>query len=329
MAAALLEVKNSKYLEENTDKTLGEYLDYWLEKYAKTKTKPKTYAEYEKIINNHIKPSLGDIMLKKLTSIQIQDYYSNKLNVLSAQSVLHHHRILTKSLNNAIKWKFIKENVAKDAEPPRPEPKEMKTLSVEELNILLETAKKITPVYYPIIYAASHTGMRKSELIGLKWSNVDLNLEKIYVRETITEANGKYFFNPRPKNGKSRGVKLTTELTKLLQNLKNLNDERKKILGETYNPLDLVFCNSVGNISASSEITRGLKRALKDANLPDIRFHDLRHTHATILLKAGVHPKIVSERLGHTKIGITLDLYSEVTNTIEQQAVSALDEMLI
>ncbi|WP_256237944.1 site-specific integrase [Bacillus sp. EB600] len=206
----------------------------------------------------------------------------------------------------------------------------MKTLSSEQLNILGQTAKEVTPIYFPIIYTAGHTGMRKSELTGLTWNNVDLNSPKpkIYVRQTITEANGKYFTNQRPKNNKARSVMLTNELAKLLKELKEQNDKRKKILGKTYNPLDLVFCNSAGNIIAGSELSRSLKKALKAANLPDIRFHDLRHSHATLLLQAGIHPKIVSDRLGHTKVGITLDLYSHVTATIQEQAVTALNELL-
>ncbi|WP_223588705.1 tyrosine-type recombinase/integrase [Neobacillus bataviensis] len=144
----------------------------------------------------------------------------------------------------------------------------------------------------------------------------------------MTEANGKYFFNALPKGKEPRGVKLTAKLVKLLQSLKAEHDHRRKILGETYNPHNLVFCNSKGNIMAPSEITRALKRALKAAGLPDIRFHDLRHSHATILLKENVNAKIVSARLGHSRINVTLDTYSHVTNSIEELAVNTLDEIL-
>jgi integrase len=113
-----------------------------------------------------------------------------------------------------------------------------------------------------------------------------------------------------------------------MKTLKEEFDHQKEILGETYNPHNLVFCNSVGNILASSEISRALKRALKAANLPDIRFHDLRHSHATILLKENVNPKIVSARLGHSKISVTLDTYSHVTDSIEGIAVETLNELL-
>ncbi|PLS01946.1 hypothetical protein CVD27_22795 [Neobacillus cucumis] len=327
MAELMLELKKGNSPIEK-EMSVHDYLNFWLDNYAKTNTKPKTFAEYEKIIKTHIQPSLGKINLYALTSIRVQQYYAEKLEVLSSQSVLHHHRVLTKALNDAVDWEFLSRNVAKKAKPPKPLKREMKTLCADQLNILVETAKEVTPIYFPIIYTAGHTGMRKSELMGLSWENVDLKNSRLYVRQTITEANGKYFINKRPKNGIARGIKLTVENTKLLMNLKVQNDELRNALGETYNPLNLVFCNSAGNIMAPSEITRALKRALKVANLPDIRFHDVRHSHATILLQAGIHPKIVSERLGHSKVGITLDLYSHVTATIQDQAVTALNEVL-
>ncbi|MEH7374452.1 site-specific integrase [Neobacillus drentensis] len=327
MAKLMLELKSGQLQKENK-MYLGDYLDYWLENYVKTNTKPKTAAEYEKIIKTHLQPALKHIMLSELKSTHLQSYYKEKLIVLSAQSVTHHHRVLSKALNDAIDWEFIDRNVAKGAKPPKPTKREMNTYTVEQLNLLLKTAKEKTPVFFPIIYAAAHTGMRKSELIGLTWKNVDFKTEKIYIRQTITEANGKYFFNPIPKSEKPRGVKLTAELSKLMQKLKENHDNRRNILGETFNPHNLVFCNSKGNIMAPSEISRALKRALKSAGLPDIRFHDLRHSHATILLKANVHPKIVSARLGHSKIQVTMDTYSHLTDSIEAIAVDYLDELL-
>jgi integrase len=327
MAKLMLELKNGNYQPEN-NMSLGTYFDYWLQNYAKTNTKPKTFAEYEKIIKTHLRPSLGHIMLCKLKSTHLQNYYREKLATLSAQSVTHHHRIISKALNDAIDWGFIDKNVAKRAKPPKPVKREMNTLNVEQLNLLLKTAKKKTPLYFPIIYAASHTGMRKSELMGLTWNNVDFQTQKIYIRQTITEANGKYFFNPIPKNEKPRGIRLTSELSKLLATLKDVYDHQKNILGDTFNPHNLVFCSSKGTIMAPSEITRQLKGTIKAANLPDIRFHDLRHSHATILLKANVHPKIVSARLGHSKIQVTMDTYSHLTDSIEGIAVDYLDKLL-
>jgi integrase len=275
MAQLMLEINKGNLVKEEK-MSLNNYLDYWLDNYVKTNLKPKTIAEYEKIIKTHLQPSLGHITLNELKSTQLQNYYKEKLVGLSAQSVTHHHRVLSKALNDAIDWEFISKNVAKGAKPPKPVKREMKTHSAEQLNVLLKIAKEKTPVYFPVIYAAAHTGMRKSELIGLTWENVDFKAEKFYIRQTITEANGKYFFNTIPKNEKPRGIRLTAQLTNLMKTLNEEHDHRRKVLGETFNPHNLVFCNSKGNIMIPSELTRAF-RALKEANLPYIRFHDLRH----------------------------------------------------
>ncbi|MBT2755895.1 site-specific integrase [Mesobacillus foraminis] len=327
MAELTLAIKNGDFLRENK-MSLSQYLDYWLDNYARTNTKPKTFAEYEKMVKNHLKLSLGGIMLHELRSIHLQSYYKDKLKVLSAQTITHHHRLLSKALNDAVDWEFLIKNPAKGAKPPKPVKMEMNTLNVEQLNMLLATARERTPIYYPVIFAAAHTGMRKSELMGLTWKNVNFKAQRFYIRQTITEANGTYFFNQIPKNEKPRGVKLTAELAKLVLHLKNEHDDRKNALGEAFNEHDLVFCNSKGNIMAPSEITRALKRALRAAHLPDIRFHDLRHSHATILLQENVHPKIVSARLGHSKIQVTMDTYSHITDSIEGIAVDYLNDLL-
>jgi integrase len=327
MAELTLAIKNGEFIKENK-MSLSQYLDYWLDNYAKTNTKPKTFVEYEKMVNNHLKLSLGSIMLHELKSLHLQNYYKDKLKVLSAQTITHHHRLLSKALNDAIDWEFIIKNPAKGAKPPKPVKLEMNTLNVEQLNMLLATAKERTPIYYPVIFAAAHTGMRKSELMGLTWKNVDFKAQRFYIRQTITEANGKYFFNQIPKNEKPRGVKLTAELAKLVHELKEEHDGRKLALGEAFNQQNLVFCNTKGNIMAPSEMTRALKRALRAAQLPDIRFHDLRHSHATILLQENVHPKIVSARLGHSKIQVTMDTYSHITDSIEGIAVDYLNDLL-
>ncbi|SHR10045.1 site-specific recombinase XerD [Mycobacteroides abscessus subsp. abscessus] len=314
---------------EDYNKTFAEYLKYWIENYVKTNLRPKTGAEYVKIIKTHIEPSLGHIKLKELKSTHLQTYYSQKLQKLSAQTVKHHHSLISAALRDAIGWEYIRKNVAKGAKPPKPVKKEMKKLNSDQLNLLFKVAKEKSPVYYPITFAAAHTGMRKSELLGLTWDKVDFDEERLLVMDTITESNGKYFFNPSPKGKEVRPVKLTKELIKLFRELKTENEKRVNTLGQTFNPRNLVFCNSRGNIMSPSEITRAFKRVLKAAGLPDeTRFHDLRHTHATLLLKANIHPKIVSDRLGHSRINVTLDTYSHIDDELQKIAVAKLNEML-
>lgn len=312
---------------EQKTMTLASYLDYWLENYAKTNTRPKTFAEYSKIVQKHLIPALGNILISELTSLQLQEYYSQKVKVLSKRTVLHQHRLLSKSLNDAVEWEFLIRNVAKKAKPPKPDRLKMKTLNGDQLNLLLDSAKETSPIYFPAISTATQTGMRMSEVLGLRWEDVDFKNNRLHIQQTITNANGKLFFNNITKNGTTRSISMNKNHAKMLRELKAEQDKLKKELGNTFNPHNLVHVNSIGNIISSSELTRAFKRALKKANLPDIRFHDLRHSHATILLEKKVLSKVVSSRLGHTKTAITMDLYSHVTPSIEEQAVSELDKI--
>lgn len=325
-AELLLEVKTKK-VTNTSEMTFEEYTGYWLNSYAKTNTKPRTFDNYLSMLENHLIPYLGKFKLTALTSVQIQNYHSEKLKILSAQSVKHHHRLLSKMLNDAVGWEYITKNVMQGVKAPKPVKKEMTTLDEKQLNKLLEVAEKVAPLYFPAIYTAAHTGMRKSEINGLRWKDVDFANEKIRIIQTVTYSKGKYNFSLVPKNGKVRTIKMTKGLTSLLKNLKEDLDTKRKKLGSSFNPIDLVFCNSKGNLIYPGELSRGLKNALKAANLPDIRFHDLRHSMATIMFGRNIHPKLVSERLGHSKISITLDLYSHVIPSIEEKAVDVLNDI--
>jgi integrase len=318
---------DSKKISNKIEKTFDEYTKYWFESYAQIKTKPRTFDGYLSILTNHLIPYFGKYKLSTISSEQVQDYYTEKVKTLSFQTVRHHHRLLSSMFNFAVRKKFISENVLIDVDAPKPQKVEWLTLREDQLITLLKVAEESTKVYYPSIYTAAHTGMRKSEIIGLRWNDINFISKRITIMHTITYSNGKYNFSNTPKGGKIRTLKMTNGLTALLEKIKQEQEIIKKELGKTYNPLDLVFCNSNGNIMISSELSRGLKKALKKADLPDIRFHDLRHTHATILLAKGIHPKIVSARLGHSKIGITMDLYSRVIDEIDDLAVDALNEV--
>jgi integrase len=333
LVKAEVEMQEGMYIKQ--EKSFGEVLDFWLENYARQNTKPKTYSGYESMIRNHIKPKLGRKKIKELTPADLQKYYNFKLinpippknKPLSSQSVKHHHKLISKVLNDAVCWQFVSRNVADGAKAPSPQKVEMKTYDAHEIDLLLKAAEKST-MYYPLIATAVLTGMRRSELLGLRWKDVDFENKKLYVIQTITEVNGKYHFNTTTKNGVGRSITMTKSLYELLKKNKADFNVIKLQLGQAYNPHDLVFCNSNGNIITPSELTRHYKRAIKIAGLPDIRFHDLRHSHATIMLKQNVNAKIVSERLGHSTIGITLDTYSHVLPDMQKEAADQLEKVI-
>ncbi|WP_121609149.1 tyrosine-type recombinase/integrase [Mesobacillus foraminis] len=328
---AIFKAENTLESEDNNSPRptmlLKEYLPYWIENYSLIKNKPKTSAEYIKMINNHIIPALGKIRLNELTSLILQDYYNEKSKTLSARTVSHHHKLIRKCLNDAIRWQIITLNAASGANPPTPEEKEMETLNSQELKLLLEAAKEFKPIYYPAIATAVYTGMRVSEIIGLRWKDVDFERNKIYVHQTVTHSGGQRFFNRAPKGKKARSLTMGKEHRNLLLELYEEHNKRKKSLGDDFNPKDFVHHSSVGTVICPSELTRAFKESLRAANLKEVRFHDLRHSHATILFEKGTPAKVVSERLGHSKIFITLDTYTHLTESLENQAVSVLDEL--
>ncbi|WP_417900455.1 tyrosine-type recombinase/integrase [Bacillus haimaensis] len=322
--ADLQKEKDNKEVKE--DISLGNYLDYWLNSYAKSNTSPNTYRGYEQIIRVHLKPGLGHIMLHELRPLQIQSYYVEKLEDLSAQTVKHHHRLLSKAINDAVDWEFVNRNVVQQAKPPKPKKFRPTFYSKDELDSLLEAAKS-SMVYYPVIYTAGHTGARLGELRALTWTDIDFENRRMAItKSAYVDEDGKVQIKDLTKSGKDRTIVIGKKLMKHLMSHYNRYQDLKNQLGSSFNPNDLVFFNSNGNYPSLRELHRVYKSAIKRAGLKDARFHDLRHSHATILLQKNVHPKIVSERLGHSKIGNTLDLYSHVIPSLQEQAIEVFDD---
>jgi integrase len=324
---AMSELEKEGNLENSKrDMTLGEYLDYWLKSYAKTNTAPNTYRGYEGIIRVHLKPELGTIKLHKLTSMQIQDYYTEKLERLSAQTIKHHHRLLCKALNDAVDWEILNKNVVQKAKPPKPTKFRPVFYSKEELNLLFESAKA-SKVYQPIIYTAGHTGARLGELRALEWSDIDFDRRKMAItKSAYQDKEGKLQVRDLTKGGKDRTIFIGKSLLTFLKSHFERYQELKKQMGPNFNPKDLVFFNMNGDYLKPRELHRAYKNAIKRAELKNARFHDLRHSHASVLLKKNVHSKIVSERLGHAKPSITLEIYSHVAPSLQEEAIEAFDE---
>jgi integrase len=329
LALVLVTAELQKELENTQSKldtSLGDYLDYWLKLYAKTNTSPNTYRAYEQIIRVNLKPGLGHIKLQDLKPLDLQNYYVEKLVDLSAQTVRHHHRLLSKALNDAVDWEMVNTNVAQKAKPPKPKKFRATFYSKEELEKLFEAAKT-NIVYYPMIFTAGHTGARFGELRALKWADIDFNNRRMTItKSAYVDEEAKVQIRDLTKGGKDRTIVIGKKLMNVLKGHLERYQELKNRLGDSFNPNDLVFFNSHGNYTNPRELHRIYKRAIQQAGLRDSRFHDTRHSHASILLQKNVHPKIVSERLGHSKIGITLDLYSHAIPSLQEQAVKVFDD---
>jgi integrase len=314
------------YDDENM--TLGEYLDVWLKGSVYGSVRQSTYDRDTSLVNNHIKPLLGGLKLKKLNSAHIQSFYRDRLDTgLSTSTVHKMHDILRRGLAQAVKWHLVPRNVADVVKPPRSVPKEMVALSAEETRRLLDAAAedRLEALYK----LAVHTGMRQGELLALRWQDVDVENAVVSVRRTLTRSGGKVTFG-EPKTKKSRrSIRLTPQATEALRAHLERQLRDMEILGDRYRDQGLVFTTDTGApINPSNLRQRSLAPLLKRAGLPHMRFHDLRHTCATLLLSRGVHPKFVQELLGHATIAITLDTYSHVMPSMGDATAKAMEDAL-
>ncbi|HLM78157.1 MAG TPA: site-specific integrase [Rubrobacteraceae bacterium] len=309
--------------------TVGEYLDRWLTDSVKDTVRLTTYQGYERICRLHIKPTLGRVRLKDLTVVHVRSLYKERLKAgLAPRMVQLIHATLHKALKQAVMDSLIPRNVTEAVKAPRPEKTEIRPLSPEQARTLLEAVRgdKLEALYM----LAITTGMRQGELLGLKWEDVDLEAGTLQVRRTLSTRVGRGFSFSPPKTAKGRRSIKLPEVAKssLRRHRKGQLEERMK-LAELWEDNGLVFATRVGTPVGRHElVTRSFKPLLSKADLPGIRFHDLRHTCATLLLGKGVHAKFVQELLGHATISITLDTYSHVLPGMGDAAAGAMDEAL-
>jgi integrase len=309
---------------------VGEYLDRWLSDSVNDTVKATTFERYEQIVRLHLKPALGRVKLKGLTPAHVRGLYREKLEAgSSARTVRYIHTTLHKALKQAVMDGLIPRNVTESVKPPQPSREEMHPLTPEQAKLLLEIAHKATDRLEALYVLAIHTGLRQGELLGLKWDDVDLEDGFLQVRRTLTiTKDGPVFTSPKTA-GSRRSVKLTSKAIEALK--RHLERQLGEIdrVGSLWIENGLIFASETGEpLNRHNLIRRSFKPLLKRAGLPQIRFHDLRHTCATLLLTRNVNPKIVSEMLGHSSIAITLDTYSHVLPNMRDQAAAAMEEAL-
>ena len=307
--------------------TLGNYLDRWINDSVRDTVRQRTWERYEQIVRVHIKPALGRVRLKNITPTHARALYREKLDTgLAPRTVNYIHTTLSKALKDAVADGLITRNPASSVKAPRPKNKEISPLSSQQAKAFLEAVRGDR--FEAAFVMALHCGLREGEILGLKWSDVDLDAGTLQVRRTLSEALAGRLFEP-PKNGKGRSVKLTAGAVDALRNHLTRQIEDIESLGDRYRDEGLVFPSQVGTpMNAKNLTARSFKPLLKRANLPNIRFHDLRHTFATLMLQNGEHPKVVQEMLGHATIAITMDTYSHVLPNMQRDAVERLGILL-
>ena len=286
------------------------------------------YESYAREVRKHIIPGLGRIRLKSLTPAHLQSYYSSKCESgLAPRTVHYHHTLLHQALKMAVKWGYVRRNVAAVVDPPKVEKKEMNPLSAAQVKALLEAAKGDRLEAFYLL--AVSTGMRLGELQALKWADIDLRERTLSVNRTLSATKGGPEFGP-PKTSRSRRkIFLSRKSVEALRRHRERQATEKEAVADRWHDDDLVFCSVVGTpLSRHNLGSRSFKPLLRRANLPNIRFHELRHTCATLLLSKNVHPKLVQELLGHASISTTLDTYSHVLCGMSRRVADTMDNIL-
>lgn len=334
MAQALTTVQTGNFAEASHKKiTVGEYLAEWLVTAEQT-LRPASFGRYQEIVRLHLTPGLGKIQLAKLTALQVKTFYSklltpgtNRKKELSKTSVNNIHNMLHKALDEAVRLGLLVRNVTDLIDAPKRTRPEHTTWTGEQVRAFLAVAD--TDAYAALWRLAVYTGMRRGELLGLKWDDVDLERAVLSVRRTYSRAEGGSYRLGSPKTASGRRqITLPPLVVNALRQHRVQQLEHRLKLGEAYTDQGFVFANPVGEPIHPNTLADHFHNLIKVSKLPAIRIHDLRHGHATLMMENGEHPKVVSERLGHANISITMDLYSHVTPTMQRQASDRLEKLI-
>jgi integrase len=308
--------------------TVGQWLDLWLDT-IRAEISPKTHESYAEIVSCYLAPAFGSARLDKLAPSQIQKAYNSWTRQdgkpLSPRTRRYIHVILKSALARAVEQQSLARNPADifSKRLPKIERKELTTLTVEQSAHLLESIKH-AHIYWPVLLALT-TGMRRGEILALRWKNVELDRGALRVMESLEQTKGGLRFKA-PKTDRTRAITLPSFVIDELRRLKREQAEALLRIGIRQSGATLVCCREDGEPKQPGSVTGEFARLTrKIEDLPRIRFHDLRHSHATQLLADGVHPKIAQERLGHSTITTTMDLYSHVTDTMQADAAARLD----
>ncbi len=304
--------------------TVAEYLQRWLRDYAKPDVAPRTYERYAEIVTRHLAPKLGMVTLSQLRPAHIVAAEREwQASGLSPSTVLKFHRLIREALHHAVRWRLLAVNPADAVTPPRVERREMSVLSPAQAVALLVQARG-TEFEAPIT-TALYSGLRLGELRGLRWRDLDLDTGRLSVIQSLQKVPGGGVVARQPKTHRSRrSVSVPAALVGVLREHRHSQVEARLVAGDAWEDADLVFTDALGRPLSETRLRWAFWRLLREAGLPRIRLHDLRHTMATLMLAAGEHPKVVSERLGHSTVSITLDTYSHVLPGLQAAAAERL-----
>jgi integrase len=330
----LSRLQRGEYVQPSKE-TVTSYLREWLDS-ARATIRPSTWKSYRMNAESHVIPRLGAVPLQALRTTQLNSLYADLLRDgrrrngqggLSPRSVRYVHVIIRRALADAVRWGRLSRNVAIGAAAPKQGARpEMRTWTAQELRKFLDSVAGDR--LYAAYLTAATTGLRRGELLGLRWRDVALDASRLAVTQSLIAVAYKMSYS-EPKTAKSRRlIALDPVTVSALRAHRKTQLEDRLRWGSAWEDNDLVFCRENGSPVHPDRFTDWFQERVKAAGMPPIRLHDLRHTHATLALQAGVHPKVISERLGHASIGITLDTYSHAVPAMEEEAAAKVAKLV-
>ena len=309
--------------------TVGEWLDRWLHDVARPNVAAKTYKRYEEIVRLHLKPHLGSIPLHRLRPAHVQRLYAALQEAEKhPRTILHVHRVLHTALEHAVKLEVVGRNVCDAVSPPKVRPPEVQVITEEELAKILRAAEG-TRLYVPVLLAAL-CGLRRGEVLALRWSDVDFERGILQVRRSLEEVrvDGSTVVRfKEPKTGRARAVVLPPLVVEALRKHRRLQAEERLRAGPDWEDNDLVCCGPMGGPINPNTLTWEFGHLMRKLGLRK-RFHDLRHAHATYLVRAGVDVRTVAGRLGHATPSLTLNVYGHELPGAQEEAALVMDRIV-
>lgn len=307
--------------------TVGQFLDTWLQDVAKGSVRPRTYNSYAQLVRDHLKPSIGRHPLTKLTPQHVQAMMNDKLaSGLSPRTVQYMRAVLRRALGQALKWGLVARNVATLVDPPKSEHHDYVFMSPEQARAFLNAVKgdRLEALYS----VALTLGLRQSEALGLQWDDIDFVNRTVSVRRSLQRINRELVLTDVKTKRSRRVIPLPNNVAVSLKEHRDRQAFERKALGAAWaNVHDLVFTTSDGRPLDARGIVTQFKRHLNAAGLPDMRWHDMRHSCASLMLAKGVDARTIMETLGHSQISTTMNTYSHVIPDLQRQAADRMDEL--
>jgi integrase len=311
----------------SSNTTIAEFLVDWLES-CKLKLRSTTVYQYELTVRNHIIPNIGKVKLRDLHPLQVERLYASLVMMkVGTRTVRLAHGVLHSAMEKAVRLRLISSNPTSGATLPRLVQREMQILDLDQVSRFLATASGSR--YEALYHLAITTGMRQAELFGLKWSDLKWNSGTLYVHRQIKRVPGDVwqFVEPKTRTGR-RTLKIGEETLHRLRVQKESVALLRSQAGDLWQDNDLIFPNTMGNPLDASNLRKDFLRILFEAGLPQMRFHDLRHTAASLMLNHGIPVIVASRRLGHAKASTTLDIYGHLLTEMQDEAARLMDELV-